>query len=273
MSEGLGLVIDATHEATVNSCARVPVSFGVVDRSSLPPRWVPPLVVENQGRTNSCAGHAKALACSHANFIATGEVVRFSRRFAYITAQIHGGFRGDVGTSIVSVLQAATENGCCTETTCPFQEEYSQILRRQAYEEALKHRHHGNTRYDCRDLDIALNWITDAMPRCIVIGTKWMSGQEACTGIEDRRCGTSGSFRGYHARLVVGWDTVDGVLVPVVQNSHGKQWADHGRSRVMPDLWEEWKRDPNFCAFGFNRIDEIVPERKSWAESKPGDVC
>jgi hypothetical protein len=270
-SDGLGLVIDATHEATINSFAAVPVSFGVVDRSNIPPRWVPPLVVESQGNTNSCVGHAGALACAHANFTTTGEVLRFARRFAYITAQIMGGFNGDNGTSIVSTLQAATAHGCCLESTCPFTEQYSQSLSQSAYAEALRHRHHGETKYDCRNFDTAMNWLTDH--RCIVIGTKWMSGQDSCDGIEHRLCGMSGRFRGYHARLLTGWDTLSNELVPVCQNSHGTQWGNGGRSKITPELWDEWSRDPNFCAFGFNRIDEVEPKRKSWSTSQPGDVC
>lgn len=228
-------------------------------------------VAEGVG-VHNCAGHAEALACSHANFVATGEVLRFSRRFAYITAQKRGGFSGDSGTSITSTLEAATNDGVCRETACPFQEEYSQNLSPAAYAEAKQHRHHGDTAYDCRDWNTALAWLTDAQPRCIIIGTKWFSGQDECNGVEDADCST-GRFRGYHARLLCGWDTYQNELCPVVQNSHGTRWGSGGRAIITPDQWAFWSKDANFFALGFNRIDEIEPQRKSWSESKPGDVC
>jgi hypothetical protein len=269
--EGLGLVIDDRHQPTINSFAAVPVTFGATP-ADVPPRWVPPLIVESQGRTNSCAGHSEALACSHANYVATGEVIRFSRRFAYLTAQKEGGFSGrDGGTSILSTLLAATKYGCCREATCPFQEAYSTRIAQECYTEAANHRHHGETRYDCRDWDTAIAWLTDR--RAIIIGTKWTSAQQGCNGIESLAVGSSGSFRGYHARTLIGWDTLDGMLVPVVQNSHGQQWADHGRAKITRDLWAWWLRDPNTFALGFNRIDEIEPVRRDWSESKPGDAC
>lgn len=271
MSDGLGLLIDDETRDYVATSPQVPVSFGA--GADVEPRWLPPLVVENQGGTSSCAGHAIALAMSHANFVATGEVLRFSRRFGYITSQkASGRFLGkDQGTSIVSTIAAATQYGCCLESTCPFQERYDTNLSREAYEEAAQHKHHGELRYDCRDWDTAINWLTDH--RCIVIGTRWMSGQDACTGIEDRRVGTSGNFRGYHARLLTSWDTHDGMLVPRVQNSHGVRWADHGRALILRDLWDVWRNDQNFFALGVTRIDEVEPKRKSWIESKAGDVC
>ena len=271
MPDGLGLEIDDQHEATINSFAAVPVSFG--SGENVEPRWNPPLVVESQGQTYSCAGHAIALAASHANFVSTGEVLRFSRRFGYITSQrASNQFLGrDGGTSIASTIKAATDYGCCLESTCPFQERYDTNLSKAAYDEAAQHKHHGERRYDCRTLETCLNWLTDH--RCIVIGTRWYSGQDACTGIEDKRCGTSGNFRGFHARLIVGWDTHNGVICPVVQNSHGQRWGNHGRAIVTPDLWSVWASDSNFFALGFNRVDEVEPKRKSWNESKVGDNC
>lgn len=276
MADGLGLLVDETnairrlHQQALDSLVSVPVTFGAGE--DVEPRWVPPLAVESQGSTNSCAGHAIALAASHANFATTGEVLRFSRRFGYITSQEIGGFLGrDQGTSITSTLAAATERGCCLESTCPFQERYDSQLPKQAYDEAAHHKHHGDKRYDCRDWETAIHWLTDH--RCIVIGTRWYSSQDQCSGIEDKRVGLSGAFRGYHARLCSGWETHAGQICPVVQNSHGQRWGNHGRAIITRELWDCWRTDANFFALGFNRVDEVEPQRKSWLESKPGDSC
>lgn len=268
---GTGLLITPDHERVLDSLHQVPVAFGAAP-SDLPPRWVPPLVIESQGRTNSCAGHAEALACSHANYVKTGEVVRFSRRFAYLTAQARGGFIGrDQGTSIGSTLSAATNDGCCRETICPFQEYYSTKLDDAARQEAEQHRHQGDQAYDLRNWERMLAWVSDR--RAVIIGAKWMGAQDSCNGIEDLATGSRGGFRGYHARCVIGHDTYRGELVPVVQNSHGTDWGDNGRAVILPELWVWWCSDPNFTALGFSEIDEIQPQRRSWSHSLPGDAC
>jgi len=270
MSDWLGLIIDERHEATINSFESVPALFGVGD--NVPDEWYPPLVVENQGRTNSCAGHSLALAFAHSNYMETLEVKRFSRRFAYITSQIEGGFVGrDQGTSITSTLDASVKYGCCLEEDCQFTERYSTTIDARAYDVAAKHKHLGDRRYDCRDYGTAINWLTDR--RCIVIGTKWMENQNWCSGIEDLKTGSGGRFQGYHARLLIGFRKHDGALCPVVQNSHSKNWGMNGRAIITPDLWDWWRKDPNFFALGFGRINEVQPHRLSWTISNVGDRC
>lgn len=271
MNDGLGLLVEnCNHIETLAGLSQIPVTFGVIP-SDLPSEWVPPLAVESQGRTNSCVGHSEAIACAHANYVKTREVVRFSRWFAYITAQKAGGFFGrDQGTSVQSALVAATNTGCCLESDCPFPNDYNTSISSNAYTVAARHKHHGSTAYDCRDWDRMLQWITDR--RSVIIGTKWYAGQDACKGVETRAT-SSGAFRGYHARTLVGWKTVSGMIVPVVQNSHGTQWGIGGRAPVTRDQWEFWRQDPNFAAFGYNEIDEVQPARRSWIESRPGDKC
>jgi hypothetical protein len=273
MADGLGLLVeDCGHLELLNSLNTVPVTFGAVDRRSLPKRWWPPLIVENQGRTNSCGGHTSALASSHANYVQTGQVVRFSRRFAYVTAQHLGGFSGrDGGTSIESLIRAQTQFGDCLEVDDPFTEAYNPGWSDEAAAHAAKHKHRGDIPYDLRDWDKAIEWLTDR--RSILMGTLWTTGQDVCRGIEDRSVGTSGKRRGYHARLAVGWDTSEGEICPRIQNSHGEQWADGGRSTVTPDLWEWWCRDPYFVCIGFNEIGEVEPVRRSWRFSRAGDSC
>lgn len=278
MGEGLGLLVNENeamerqHQETVCGFRQVPVAFGAPPED-LPPRWIPPLIVESQSRTNSCAGHSEALAFSLANFVETGEVIRFSRRFAYITAQQEGGFLGrDQGTSITSTIAAATKYGCCLEATFPFQDSYDTFIPNHATQEAAKHKHNLlSNNYDVRDWDEMIAWITDKRP--VIIGTKWMSAQDGCEGVEDKRCGTSGSFRGYHARTLTSWDTHDGMIVPRCQNSHGIHWSKNGVSIILRELWDWWATDANFFALGVQDVDEVEPKRRDWSESRSGDTC
>jgi hypothetical protein len=270
----LGLIVDdCGHQEFLGKTRKLPTAFSAKGLDDAPPAWFPPLIVEFQGNTNSCAGHTSALASSHANYVKTGEIIRFSRRFAYVTAQAEGGFSGrDQGTSIESLRQAQGKYGCCLEVDDPFTERYNSGWARGAADLAALHRHHGDAPYDLRDWDLAMSWLTDRRP--ILIGTKWYSGQDSCGAVEDLRTVRSGKFRGYHARLLVGWDRVSRAEAGLkCQNSHGDQWADRGRSTIARDAWEWWADDPNFCAIGFNTIDEVEPQRRSWKNSKVGDVC
>jgi hypothetical protein len=275
MSEGLGLIVEDRDIETINSLTQVPAAF-CASTDDLPDEWIPDLYVEDQLRTSSCAGHAEALLCSHSNFVQTSQVVRFSRKFAYLTAQSEGGYSGrDAGTSISSTLIAATKYGCCTEATFPLDwdgpEDYSSRWTSEAQREAALHRHHGNTAFDLRSWTSMLAWITDK--RSAIIGTTWYSGQDSMGWVEDVRSAFSGQYRGLHARAVIGWSKVNGVLCPVVQNSHSKSHGRNGRTVVMPDVWERWCRDPSFCCLGFNEVDEIEPARRSWLTSTAGDTC
>lgn len=276
MSEGLGLIVSPDHEETINGFDQVPMLFcaGTYDG---PDEWIPDLYVEIQQRTNACAGHMEALMCSHSNLVQTGECIRFSRKFAYLTAQLEGGFSGsDQGTSIHSTIVAATKYGCCTEATFPLDwdgpEDYRTGWTSEAQREAYLHRHHGDTQYDLRDWDTMIAWVQDRRP--FAMGTTWYSSQDSMGWVEDVSNAFGGQFRGLHARTGIGFTKVGGIFCPVIQNSHGRRHGRNGRTVVTRDLWDgRWRRDPRFCAFGFNRIDEVEPARRSYSNLKPGDVC
>jgi len=262
--EGLGLIISDDHEATINSFDQVPVSFRAKDLSSLPVSWESPIEPWSQGSTSSCAGHAGAANFTHRQFVETGETVKYSPWFSYITSQRRGGFSGrDGGTSIRSVIDAATLDGDCLESLCLRPSHYSQTLSPDAIKDAAAHKHIGGV-VDLREWDTVIDWLTDK--RSAVIGTKWMSGQANVKNIETLALGRSGSFRGYHARALIGWATLGGVISPRVLNSHGSVWGMNGRSTIERELWEWWRRDSNFVALGFTDINERVPQRRPWSD-------
>lgn len=261
--EGLGLIISEDHEATINSFEGVPVSFRATESSNVPDAWESPLEAWNQQQTSSCAGHAGAANFTHRQFVETGECVKYSPWFSYITSQRRGGFSGrDGGTSIRSVIAAATEDGCCLESLCPRPSHYSQTLGADAIKDAAAHRHIGGV-VDLREWETVMAWLTDL--RSVVIGTKWMSGQRGIRSVETKAQGASGSFLGYHARALIGWATINGSRSPRVLNSHGSVWGTNGRATIERELWEWWRRDPNFVALGFTDIAERIPQRRDWS--------
>lgn len=262
--QGLGLVIDGTHVETINSFAVPPALFRAIDLSVLPPKFESPIKVWFQGSTNSCAGHAGAAAMSDAQWVASGEEIRHSPWFCYLESQRAGGFFGrDGGTSIRSVLMSLAAKGCCLESLLPRPNRYDTHISREAADDAAAHRTLGETNVDLRQWDDAIAWLTDFRP--IVIGTKWHSGQRNNRGIETLNVASGGSFLGYHARELFGWETVEGVIVPRCRNSHGEAWGQRGFSAVTRDTWEWWRKDANFFALGFARINERIV-RRDWSQ-------
>lgn len=262
-SEGLGLLISPDHEATINSFDHVPVAFKAKDLSDIQD-WESPVKPWSQSSTNSCAGHAGAANFTHRQYVETGETVAYSPWFSYITSQRRGGFSGrDGGTSIKSVIDSATLDGCCLESMCPRPSRYSMTLTQDAIRDAAEHKHIGGV-VDLRDWDTLIDWITDR--RSAVIGTKWMSSQANVRDIETKALGSGGSFRGYHARAIIGHRKIGGVILPRVLNSHGAGWGTNGRATIERELWDWWRRDANFVALGFTDINERIPARRDWSE-------
>ena len=268
---GLGLIvteIEKEHQELINSFKAPPVAFKLKDRSSLPSSADSAFQVYDQGGTSSCAGNALAGLFTEQQNIQTGELIRYSAWFAYITAQKEGGFLGsDGGTSISSTIQAGTKYGCCLESLCRLPSRYTTSLSQQAYDDAAQHKHLGEGLVDLRAWEDMIDWITDA--RGLEIGTKWYSSQDSMNSgswIETKARASGGAFRGYHARQLFYWETIDGEICPKCRNSHGDRWAKNGRSVITRELWDWWKKDANFCAYGFCNINERIPQRRDLSQ-------
>lgn len=255
MSENLGLIISEDHLETVNSFAKLPVSYCASAEDV--PDFESPIDPWNQGQTNSCAGHAGAANFTHRQWVETGEMIRFAPWYSYITSQKRGGYYGkDQGTSISSVISAATQDGCCTEPLCRRPQSYNANLSSQAITEASLHKHIGNP-VDLREFDDLMSWLKDM--RCAVVGTRWNSWQSSVKEVETLRLAKGGSFLGYHARAFVGHRKG----LPVILNSHGGDWGVNGKALLEREVFEWWREDGNFACLGFTDINEIVPKRRN----------
>lgn len=265
MTLGLGLLVDRTHAETIAALAPPPVSFGA-DVQDVPD-FESPIPVLNQLRSSSCVGHSGAANFCHRQWVETGEIVRFSPWFSYITAQKRGGYLGeDGGTSVKSAIDAATLDGCCLESQCKLPPGYDRSnrcydsrLSQEAISFAASHRHLGKP-VDLRRFEDLMVWLYDL--RSAIIGTKWTGGMAEIDGVETVSSIRSGQFLGYHARAITGHRR----KLPVVLNSHGSDWSQNGRAVIDRDAWEEHCKDPNFAAFGFTDFDEILPVRKDLSQ-------
>ncbi len=268
---GLGLIvteIEKAHQELINSFKAPPVAFKLKDRSALPTSCDSDFKPWSQGATNSCEGHSSAGLFTEQQNVQTGDLQYFAPWFAYITAQKEGGFIGsDGGTSISSGIEAATKYGCCIESLCRLPSRYSTSLSKEAYENAAEHKHLGSGLVDLREWDDMIDFLTDF--RGVSIGTKWFSSQDSIRSdswIETPAKASGGSFRGYHARHLFYWETIDGQIAPKCRNSHGAGWGKNGRSVITRETWDFWRRDANFCAYGFCNINEIVPKRRDFSQ-------
>lgn len=252
---GLGLIISEDHSKTIESLAKLPVSYCA---SSVDvPDFESPIDPWNQGNTNSCAGHAGAACFTHQQWVETGEKIPFAPWYSYITSQKRGGFYGrDQGTSISSIISSATQDGCCREQSCPRPQSYDGRLSQQAISEAAAHKHIGIP-VDLRDFDELISWLRDF--RCAVVGTRWNSWQSSVKEVETLKLAKGGSFLGYHARCLCG--VRNGL--PVVLNSHGKDWGVNGKAVVEREVIEYWKTDANFVCLGFTDVEEFIPKRRN----------
>lgn len=259
MSEfGLGLILTPDHESFVNSFSKLPAAFCAAGDPV--PDFQSPVPVFNQSGTSSCAGHAGAANFIHRQYVETGDVIKFSPWYSYITSQKRGGFFGrDGGTSIRSVVDAATLDGCCLESLCKRPDRYDTNLSREAVSDAAEHKHLGEV-VDLRDVNSLMSWLYDF--RSAIIGTKWLSGQSSVRDRETLRHANGGSFQGYHARALIGHKGG----CPVVLNSHGSSWGVDGRAVLDLDVIEHWLRDPNYVCLGFTDINERVPKRRDFSQ-------
>jgi len=255
---GLGLIISDDHEETINSFSKLTPAFCA---SGDPvPDFQSPIPVFDQKQTSSCAGHAGAANFTHRQYVETGDVIKFSPWYSYITSQRRGGFFGrDGGTSIRSVIDAATLDGCCLESLCKRPERYSTVLTQDAVSDGSSHKHFGGV-VDLRSVDSLMAWLYDF--RSAVVGTKWLSGQSSVKERETLRHATGGIFQGYHARAFIGHK---GGL-PVVLNSHGSGWGVDGRAVVDHEVIEHWLKDPNYVCLGFTDINERIPKRRDFSQ-------
>lgn len=275
MSEGLGFVVTDDHLATLERAEPTPERFAVSsdELKSLPREWHADIPTRNQGSFSCCVGGGLSGCFEHSNLVETGEFVRRSMWQAYISSQRACGMVGsDRGASLRGALQAAGEVGVCREDLCPMPSRYTTTVPEAALSNARQHKHLTQT-WDARQWSKAVDWATNKNP--ILIGGLWTDRHASINARNPIETPSiySGRSKGYHCRRVCGWIFIDGKLYLQVHNTHGNGFGLNGISYMGEDTWGVLNRDPNFVALILGDTEEIEPTRKSWSESKPGDVC
>jgi len=246
-----------------------PDSFHAFDSSrGFDPRdW---MRIENQSRMGSCQGHSISSCLEHLYYVATGgEIIHFSRLFAYIATQRIDGITGDRGSTISGGAKLLKEYGLPLEDTVPYRLPYPssaqrrQILSDENYQKAKDFR--ARTFVYIKSFDEAWKWITGG--GALSIGISWPVSKDA-RGLVTRFSGGRG---GGHAIYGGGALTpeMSGFSEPVIAwgNSHGENYGDEGWFYTTEKALESMLKSRNYrSCVGFSDMLNVTPRFISLTE-------
>lgn len=258
MSEGFqsgGWLYEREDFAYLADCETGKWRDAVFGRFSAPEeldrRW---LRTENQAQQGSCQGHALTDVGEVCYHIATrGQVIQFSRQFAYIRSQIHdGGARGDVGSTLSSGAKVATTEGFCPEELWPYTGKYVTKPSGRTMEECLAAAaaFKLKTVERLRSYDDIFNWLAGG------VGIPWI-------GIQWGSGGHSVSLPGYSKRK-----DKKGRNFLWMHNSWGTSWEHNGWKEIDPATVDAWFKHPYTVVLGGSDMvgDGIKPRPVDWVK-------
>lgn len=192
---------------------------------------------ENQGPIGSCTGNARTTAAEILHWLATGgDIVQFSRMFAYLTAQKIDGITGDNGATIDGSAQAGRDVGNCLETTFAYPRQYvgPNSIPAAAYTEGLDHqeRQHAIVTEYGQLFDYlasgawAVFWgiVWDAS-----MANAW--GKPLIDSVGGKRYGAHAiALTGYTKRKIGSRNCI------IQSNSHGPDWGVGGHAELSPRI-------------------------------------
>jgi len=265
---GLGLTpIDDRDRAWLDAaCVSLPASCCA--SGEIPASYHPPLTTKNQGRTNTCAGHAFSTGREQLNFERTGTVEIYSALAAYLFAKReYDGTANDNGTSISSLFDAAAKCGTPRESSCPFQGSVNpRALTSAAIAEAGEHRIGQFVRL--KGYDAVWRFKTASLG-FVVFGGPWYDGMTVQSLGTQRETLDSwrGRLLGFHARVLTGWFSPQEMTAycrnfdPArpdleVWNSHGD-----GPRPISAEVIDQMSNDPRCEMIGCMDQTEFAPQR------------
>ena len=212
--------------------------------------------IEDQGQMGSCQGHALSSVCEMSYHIATGEVIQFSRMFAYLTSQERDNCLGrDVGSTLTGGRKAAMEYGSCPEEVFPYPGRYSHNIPTKAYGAAKPFKIQSSA--ICRSYDDVFKFLASGQGG-VEIGIMWPEQLNPDSEGILRRYEPQRGREGGHAVCFLGYRS-DGMLW--MANSWGvSRWSADGWALVPPEIVDRMARYPDNVMIGLS--DLTVDERK-----------
>jgi hypothetical protein len=200
-------------------------------------------VIEDQGGTPSCGGHALSNALECAYYVASGGQVRqLSRWFAWLECQRADGGRlsPNRGVTINAAAEVAINVGVPEEALCPFRgDDWDVTIEPAAYENAALHKVRSRYWLDSYEAVMDFLW---AGGGAVVAGVPWNFNRRA-----------------WHAVAITGWlrdGSVDG------ENSWGPDWDEDGHFQWSPDEVRRYLRTPGVAMVGLS--DMTTPRQRDW---------
>lgn len=248
------------HDVTaITSDARCSASDAPIPEEYDIPSWVQ----DDQRARPFCHAHMRTGAEELLAFLATGDLISYSRYFAAITnMRMDGDDRFEEGASIKGSCLSAIKDGACLESLKPYlkdNERYSNRIDPEVVKNAKLHHIKSMTKsirsYDEMDsLMITGRYV-------IAFGLDWTQELAAIRGVDvhDAAPGRSGILGG-HAVLAFGWTTRKGSRYHKLHNSHDG-FGVKRRVAMSPKWWDVTLKNSRFGAFGLSDIalDDFTP--------------
>ena len=235
MNFGLGLRpdLESQHADAMQSVRQLTCAPSAPIPNEVDPRpFIPAL---NQGRRNTCCGHARALVSGFCGWIESGIYVPVSRRYCYLTTKIVDGTirGGDEGASISGAALASTKYGECREETFPYwrdDERYSTGIPDAASREGSAHKIASHTRLTSVP---QIRQFIGSGQGGVIFGISWTEGLASFRGRILTMRDIGGRYLGEHAVCYAGY-TPDGRLI--FYNSWGPGWGNNGTAEVDEEV-------------------------------------
>ncbi len=221
------------------------------------------LQIEDQMQQGSCTGNARTQAEEIAYWRQTeGQIIQFSRQFAYITGQKESGITGDNGATMEGSATAATKTGSCLESLAPYTGKYYTQFSQAAYENALDNRTSSYVRL--QNYEQVLQWLVYGIGG-VCIGISWNSSMEPNGDgrVESYRQGGGG-----HALCLSDWyrKFADSMRRPYLQmdNSWSRRWGLNGRAFINPAVIDYWCKNETVLGYSKLLLKDIKPRSYDW---------
>jgi C1A family cysteine protease len=209
--------------------------------------WLP---TEDQGQIGSCQGQALTENFEYNYTVDTGQVLQFSRMYAYIGSQKKDNIRGDRGSTLSGGTKLALE-GICPEKDGPYTNRYPgwEYITPAMVEAAKPYKMQSSTIIKSA---IEMKQYIGSGIGIVQIGIPWGSSnnpdaKHCITSFAAGRGGHSVSYCGYVPDDVVGVRSGFGYWF-LKKNSWGRRWGLNGFAYVRPDVVDAQIRH-NFSTF------------------------
>jgi hypothetical protein len=253
--------------ASYLACGDLPVRMDPRGSALFQKGWLEAL---SQLQIGACQGNALAKTFEFCYGMVKGELLHFSRMFAYIGSQMEDGIRGDNGSTLSGGTKLAAK-GVCPESVGPYPPSYPgwnyiTLAMREAAKPFVMGSH-----TELQSVDEVKQYLGSGIG-IVQIGIAWNNSMQP----DSKGC--IRSFRsggGGHSVCYAGYATDDDVGVKssagywfLLLNSWGKTWGVNGWAYVDPKVVEAQLRDQDSVFIGRSDLTTPGPRDVDWTKER-----